>query len=161
MVDRIVSQIQTVDDIGLVFAYDPWDRDDLRNVTVSLINDQPTLRAWWVTGPVMNSESEGPLADGELLRSWIYTIHGIEGLAPAYDGDARGPGGDIVTLRDNAQGVSDALDADPHLGGACALSEPSTWPIQPEHRTFAGVVAVSYVKIAKRVMTFVSLEAVS
>jgi hypothetical protein len=158
VVDRVVELIETVPEIGLVFGHDPWDRNDIANVLVSEIAGRRTLRAWWVSGPVMaaayQGEAEGFISfDTSSIRTWTYTVHGVEGLAPAWPEDDRGPGGDLVTLRANAMAVTAALDADPLLADTCAGTEPCSWPAPPSHRTFAGLVAVSYIQIVKRVIT--------
>ncbi len=158
VVAEIVDLIEALPDIGKVFAHDPWDRNDIRNVLVSQIGGQSVLRAWWVSGPVMAATQEDTAAGRDSFgnmpqRTWTYTIHGVEGLAPAYPGDDRGPGGDIVTLRANAIAVTDALDADVLLGGTVPATLPCSWPNQPAHRSFAGLVAVSYIAIVKSVIT--------
>lgn len=158
VVAAITGHISSLPAIGLVFSHDPWDRNDIRNVVVSQIGGQRVLRAWWVSGPVMVGGYQGDAEgfhslDTSAIRTWTYTIHGVEGLAPAYPGDARGPGGDLVTLRANGEAITLALDGDPLLGDSCAGTEPCSWPAEPVHRTFAGLVAVSYLQILKRVIT--------
>lgn len=157
VVDAITAHISALPDIGLVFAHDPWDRNDIRNVVVSQIAGQSVLRAWWVSGPVMaagyQGDAEGHSFDTSAIRTWTYTIHGVEGLAPAYPGDTRGPGGDLVTLRTNGETITASLDADPLLDDTCAGTLPCSWPAAPAHRTFAGLVAVSYLQIVKQVVT--------
>lgn len=158
VVARMVEIIGALPEIGLVFGHDPWDRNDINNVLVSEISARPTLRAWWVSGPTMaatyQGESEGMVSfDTSSIRTWTYTVHGVEGLAPAWPDDERGPGGDLVTLRANAMAVTTALDADPLLADTCAGTEPCSWPAAPSHRTFAGLVAVSYIQIVKQVIT--------
>lgn len=157
-VSAITGHISSIPQVGMVFDHDPWDRNDIRNVLVSLIGGQSILRAWWVSGPVLASAHEdtaaGMVSFGNLsVRTWTYTIHGVEGLAPAYPGDTRGPGGDLVTLRANGEAITEAIDADMLLGGTCDGTEPCSWPAPPAHRTFAGLVAVSYLQIVKRVLT--------
>lgn len=158
VVAAISAHIAAQPNIGLVFDHDPWDRNDIRNVLVSQIGGQTVLRAWWISGPVLAADYEdrasGMVSFGGLIaRTWTYTIHGVEGLAPAWPGDTRGPGGDLVTLRANGEAITEALDADMLLGGTCPASDPCSWPTPPAHRTFAGLVAVSYLAIVKRVIT--------
>jgi len=158
VVDAIVDLIRSVPRIGIVFDHDPWDRNDIRNVLMSQIGGQSVLRAWWVSGPTMGAAQEDASADrvsfGNMpMRTWTYTIHGVEGLAPAYPGDTRGPGGDIVTLRANAVAITDALDEDVLLGGTAPAALPCVWPNQPAHRVFDARVVVSYIQIVKQVIT--------
>ncbi len=158
VVAHMVDLIAGLPRIGLTFPHDPWDRNDIANVLVSEIDGRRTLRAWWVSGPVMSATQEDIAAGRDSFgnmpqRTWTYTIHGVEGLAPAYPDDIRGPGGDIVTLRANAIAVTDALDADVLLGGTVPATLPCSWPNQPAHRSFAGLVAVSYIAIVKSVIT--------
>ncbi|MEA2704266.1 MAG: hypothetical protein QOD63_2211 [Actinomycetota bacterium] len=161
VVAAITAHISALPDIGLVFDHDPWDRENVRNVLVSTVAGRDTLRAWWVSGPVLaaayEDEASGMASLGNMaLRRWTYTIHGVEGLAPAYPGDTRGPGGDLLTLRANGEAITNALDADVLLGGTCATTEPCSWPAPPAHRTFAGLVAVSYLAIVKTALTLES-----
>lgn len=151
IVGELADRIGSISAIGLVWSHPFVDKSDLRNELVSQINGHPTLRSWWIDGPEMRAEAQG--FTDYARREWTFTIHGLEGLSPAWLDDNRGPGGDIVTLRDNASAVTDVLDADQTLAGTCAKAWPSNWPVRPEHRTFAGGVVVSYVQIQKRVTT--------
>lgn len=154
VVSAMVSTISALPEMGMVFSHDPWDRNDIANVLVSEIAARRTLRAWWVSGPVMDAGFQGETSfETSAIRTWTYTIHGVEGLAPAWPDDDRGPGGDLVTLRANAVALTIALDADYLLGDTCAGTDPCTWPAPPANRTFAGLVAVSYIQIVKRVLT--------
>lgn len=158
VIDRIAAIIGAVPASGLVYPYDPYDRNDIRNVLTSQIDGQSVLRGWWISGPVMDSAYQGDAEglgalDTSPQRTWVYTIHGVEGLAPAWPGDSRGPGGNIVTLRANGEAIMAALDADLHLAGSCAFTKPCEWPEPPTHRIFAGLVVVAYLQIVKRVIT--------
>lgn len=152
MITAIVDAIKTAPNIGLVWPHDLWDRDDILNVIKSKVAGRDIIRAWWVSGPEMDATFADAL-DGMATRTWTFTIHGIEGLAPAWDGDLRGPGGDLVTLKTNAGAVTDALDADLFLAGSCDQAMPCTWPVRPEHRMFAGGWATSYIQIQKVAVT--------
>lgn len=156
IVERMAELISEVPGRGLVWKHDPWDRDDVANLVVSDIEGRPTLRAWWISGPTTESEWVEGGHPIYVARWWEFSIHGVEGLAPAFDGDSRGPGGDIVTLREHMEAVVAAIDGagiDLDIPASVFDSRPCAVPEEPEHRTFADVVTVSYVRITKRVLT--------
>lgn len=153
VVDRLAALIDQVPGQGMVWKHDPWDRDDIADLVVSDIGGRPTLRAWWISGPTTDSQWVTPHTPTQVARWWEFTVHGVEGLAPAWEGDPREHGGDIVTLRDNLEAVMAEIDADYDLSGTAFDTRPCQVPEEPEHRTFADVVTVSYVRITKRVLT--------
>ena len=145
VVARIVNRIQTVANVGLVYAHDLWARDDLQPLLVSTIAGAPTLRAWWVSGPTMTAQRLTQTTGGYQERQWLYTLYGIEGLDAV--GDC------VVTLRDKALAVADALDLDPTLNSTCHRSWPCEWPQRPEFHSMLGVGGVALVQMTKQVLT--------
>jgi hypothetical protein len=142
---RIVTRIQSVSDVGLVWEHDVFSRRDLRQMLVSTIAGSATLRAWWITGPTMSARKLVQRPGGSIERVWRYSIHGVAGLSD--DGDS------VLTLRNLAVSVCDAIDLDETLGGAAIRTAPCEWAIAPENRAaFAGIGA-SYVAITKTVTT--------
>lgn len=144
VVARLKNRIQTISNIGVVHGFDVYSHKDIRPLIVSTIATVETLRAWWITGPIMVGRRAAQ-AGGELERSWQYQIHGIEGVSE--NGDS------IETLRSNALAVSDAIDADFDLNGTCHRTDPCTWRVQPENRQILAGVGVAYVQIVKPVVT--------
>lgn len=148
VVARLVTLIGSVDDIGLVHGHDIYDREDVRSLIVSDIDGTSTMRAWWVTGPTMSARRAEQREAGYTRRRWVYTIHGLEGLSA--DGDS------IDTLRANAASVSDVVDADFDLAGACHMTEPCAWS-KPINRRYVAGMTCSYVEISKPVVTLTTL----
>lgn len=142
---RLKNRIQTVPNVGLVWEHDVFARRDLRPMVVSTIAGQPTMRAWWITGPTMTARKAVQLPGGMIERQWRYTVHGVQGLTETGDS--------LLTLRNLAVLVADAIDLDETLGGAALRTSPCEWPVGPENRgAFAGVGA-SYVQLSKLVVT--------
>lgn len=160
VVDEFVSRIEAIEAIGLVHPFPLRDRKDIKELVVSEIDGYRTLRAWWIEGP--NVEAEWLVQMGQapwITRKWTYEIHGIEGLTPQDAWDLRPTGGDIVTIRDNAVLVMDALDngADLELGlgyDVVFSSSPCQIRQRPFQTTFLdGVLGAAYVVIEKRIET--------
>lgn len=145
IVARLKNRIQTVANIGLVHDHDIYNRKDLRPSVVSSILGVDTIRAWCITGPTLEAMQLVQRPGGEIERTWVYTIYGIEGLTD--------DGSSIVTLRSNALAVCDAIDADPMLGSTAHRSEPCVWRTAPENRTAWAGIGVSYMSFAKKVVT--------
>lgn len=142
---RMVTLIEALTDIGLVWPHDIMSRKDLRPLVVSEISGVDTMRAWWITGPPMQSRPMTSNPAAWIERTWTYQIHGIEGLVET--------GSSIETLRANALRISDAIDAEPDLNGTCHRTFPSTWSLPPENRSAWGGIGASYVVISKTVIT--------
>jgi hypothetical protein len=142
---RIRNRIQSVTDVGLVWEHDLFARADLRSMLVSQIGGQPSLRAWWITGPTMTGRRMVTSPSGLLERTWVYRVCGVEGLDES--------GSSLLTLRNLAVLVSDAIDADPTLANTCHRSQPCNWSVPPENRAAFAGVGVSYVEISKTVVT--------
>lgn len=145
VVARLKNRILTVANIGLVWDHDIYNRKDLRAIVVSNIGGNDVMRAWCITGPTLDARNMVQQPGGVIERTWVYTIYGLEGLSA--DGDS------IVTLRTNALAVCDAIDADPMLGSTVHRSEPCMWREQPQNRPAWAGIAVSYLSIAKKVVT--------
>lgn len=145
VVTRLAALIGTVTNIGKVHEHDIYDHDDMRDLVVSTIGGTPTLRAWYVVGPVMAGNRAEQREAGYVRRRWTYTIHGIEGL------DANNTAA-TATLRDNAVKVMDAIDADFDLNGTCFLTEPCAIVDEPATRLYP-VGACAHVAITKPVIT--------
>jgi hypothetical protein len=145
VVARLVNRVESVADIGLVYPFDIYSRDDLAPLVVSTINGVATLRAWWVTGPTMDGVRTVQAPGGAIERTWTYSIHGIVGLTDSGD--------HIETLRSLALAVTDALDLDMSLGSTCHRTSPCKWRTGPENRTVIASVGVAYVQIDKPVVT--------
>jgi hypothetical protein len=144
VVARIANRIQSVTDIGLVWTFDPYDRDDLRPWVMSTIGSVPTLRAWWVSGPTMEAQRATQSSAGHLLRRWTYTIYGVEGL--------NADGSSMATLRTNALAVTDAIDLDRDLAGTCHRTDPCSWRTIENRNAWLGI-AGAMVEITKTVHT--------
>lgn len=144
-VARLKALIETVPQIGLVYAHPLYNRDDLSTMLVSDIAGVRTLRAWSIVGPTMAGRNLVQRPGGHIERTWTYTIHGYEGLSP--DGDS------VVTIRANALAVCDAIDADPDLNGTVHRSQPCTWSVGPQNLLAWHGVAVTTVQIVKQVTT--------
>lgn len=142
VVARIVNRILTVPNIGLVHPEDPFNRTDLQPLLVSSVGGVPTTRAWWVSGPSLDSGHATVHQGGYIERDWTYRIYGVDGMPDA--------GGSIATLRTLANAVSDALDVDRTLGGTCSRTRPCEWA-EPEIRQ--AVVLVAWVCLTKTVTT--------
>lgn len=165
IVDRMAELIAEVPGIGLVRKFPLRDRSDIRNLIVSSIDGQDTLRAWWIEGP--NLEASWLVQMGQapwITRNWTWEIHGVEGLTPAWPGDPRLTGGDIETIRDNATLVMDALDGGDdldlglgytaHPGDIVFSSSPCQIRQRPTQTTFLeGKLPLAYVVIEKRIET--------
>lgn len=145
VIARLKALIETVPDRGPVYSHDIYQRDDLATLIVSEIATVRTLRAWWITGPRMDSQRLTQVSAGYIERQWTYEIHGVEGLSA--NGDS------LVTLRAKALAATDAIDADIGLSGAAHRSLPCRWRIPPENRALWSGVACSYVVIEKSVIT--------
>lgn len=145
VVARIKNRIETVPYSGPVYAEDIYARDDLRDMLVSNIAGQDTLRAWWITGPTMSGQRTTQTSTGYIERHWTYWIHGIEGI--------RSDGTTLQALRDMAVLVSDAIDSDLTLGNTCHRTNPCSWPVQPAYRTASDVIVTGYVELMKPVVT--------
>jgi len=142
---RLKNRIQSVANVGLVWEHDVFSRRDLRAMIVSEIGGQPTMRAWWITGPTMTARKAVQLPGGMVERVWRYSVHGVHGLSDTGDS--------LLTLRNLAVLVADAIDLDETLAGSALRTSPCEWPVAPENRSaFAGVGA-SYVQLSKTVVT--------
>lgn len=155
--DRYVDLIGAIQSIGLVQAFNPFARTDISGLIVSEIDGIKVMRAWWVQGPTMEARFVTEVTPGHVARTWTWEIHGIEGVAPAWEGDTRTAGQELNTLRDNAAAVTDALDADDiGMDGLVFRSWPCEWADEPAHIEFGepgnGFVC-AYAVITKRVMT--------
>lgn len=143
VVARLVNRISTVANCGLVHTEDPFSRDDLRPLVVSTIAGEPTMRAWWVSGPSMRGTRVVQSTAGPILRAWTYSIFGCEGLAGS---------GPQQRLRNLALAVTDAIDRDPDLGGTVHRSDLCTWRLIENRAAWRGIAA-SWVEITKTVHT--------
>lgn len=152
---RMVELVEGIDAIGVVLDHNPRDRKDITEHITADIDGIRVMRAWWVQGPYMTSRWLTRMSPQHVDRTWIYEIHGIEGLTPAFPGDTRGPGEDLVTLRNNGVAVCDAIDADYDLSGSVFDAEPCQWRSPgPQHRTFGpagGGFGAAHLIIEKRV----------
>lgn len=163
IVDRLAERIETVASIGRVLKWDPYDRSDISEWITSEMDGVLMTRAWWVSGPTMGPMPQAQGRNGWLTsmspqhipRLWTFTIHGVEGLSPAQDGDTRDPGESLQTLRDFAVQVSDALDSDGlDHGGTTFNSHASFWQTEPRIEAFGRAqIALAHVVIAKQVST--------
>lgn len=142
---RIKALIETVPNIGRVFPFPLYNRDDLGTLLVSEIGGARTLRAWAIVGPTMVGRNMVQRPGGHIERTWTYTIHGYEGLSAAGDS--------IVTVQANALAVCDVLDADPGLNGTVHRSQPCSWTVGPQNGISAAGIALSSVQIVKQVTT--------
>lgn len=145
VVARIKNRIETVPDVGRVHTFDIYSADDLQPLIVSRIDGEDVLRAWWITGPAMNSRPMVQSTAQHIERTWTYYVNGVVGVLP--------DGSHIETLRSLALAISDALDLDRDLNGTVHRAEPCRWVIAPENRTVVAGVGVGYVQIHKPVVT--------
>lgn len=157
VVDRIVGRILTIPSIGVVRGFNPFARSDIADQVVAEIDGVRTLRCWWVQGPTMTAVFPTQMSPPFVHRTWTYEVHGIEGVAPAWDGDPREPGAELNTLRDNAALVTDVLDADDlDMGGLVHSTQPCKWSDEPLHVAFGDSgdqFVVAYAVITKVVTT--------
>jgi hypothetical protein len=158
IVERMASRIEAIADIGRVLRFNPFARDDVSDLIVGPTGDaEKVLRAWWIQGPTMTAAWAPGTSPPWVLRTYGWEIHGIEGVAPAWDGDLRDPGEDLQTLRDNTAAVCDALDTDTlDMGGLVFKAEACQISDEPAHAVFGeagSMFAVGYVVITKTVKT--------
>ncbi len=141
---RMKTLIEAIVDIGPVYDFDLFSRTDLAPLVVTRIAGEPTMRAWWFSGPTMLGRRMVSTSSGWLERTWRYTIYGIEGLTD--DGIS------IAVLRANALAVADAIDVEHDLNGTCHRSAPSTFQVLENRSAWAGIGA-SFVQINKEIVT--------
>lgn len=145
VIARLKAVIETVPNIGLVYPYPLYNRDDLGSLLVSEIGRVRTLRAWAIVGPTMAGRNMVQRPGGHIERTWTYTIHGYEGLSA--DGDS------IVTVQANALAICDVIDVDPDLNGTVHRSQPCSWTLGPQNLISWHGIALSTVQIVKQVTT--------
>lgn len=161
IVDRFAARIETVDDIGRVLKWDPYDRMDLAEWITDEVGGITMTRAWWIAGPTMGPNPNARARNGWLTgmspqfvpRLWAFTIHGVEGLS--FAGDTRDPGEALQTLRTFAVQVTDALDSDAlGHGGATFDSHACMWQQEPKIEAFGRVgILLAHAVITKQVST--------
>lgn len=158
IVDRMVARIGTIANIGRVLKSSPFDRLDVADLIVGQTGESDrVLRVWWVQGPTMSADWLTGMSPQHISRTYTFEIHGIEAVAPAWEGDVREAGEDLQLLRDNAIAVCDVLDADDlGMGGLVFKAEPCQIQEEPVLAVFEiGEMAVplDYVVIQKVVKT--------
>lgn len=141
---RMKTLIEAITDIGPVYDFDLFSRTDLAPLVVTRIGGEPTMRAWWFSGPTMAGRRMVNTATGWLERTWRYTVYGIEGLTETGDS--------LVTLRANALAVADAIDVEHDLNGSCHRTGPSSIVVLEHRAAWAGIGA-SFVQINKEIVT--------
>jgi hypothetical protein len=145
VIDRIAALVAQVPNIGLVWPHDIWHRTDIAERVVSDINATPTIRAWYVTGPTMQSAQAVQRVGGEIERTWTYQVHGLTGLDET--------GAALRTLISLGLAVTDRLDNDRTLANTAHRTMPCTWDEDPGLRLFPGEFAACYLTVTKRVIT--------
>jgi hypothetical protein len=145
--DHMADLIGALPDMGRVFTYDLWHRDDLADVIVSDIGGTPTARAWWIVGPSLADPEYLTHAQpaNAILRPWIWTVQCLEGL------DAQNATS-VSRLRTNLLAVMDALDADRNMGGSAHRVDPCRVTEAPQIRLM-GTWAFAYAELTKVIYT--------
>jgi hypothetical protein len=156
-VDQLVALVQSVADIGLVYPSNIRHRQDIAGLVVSSINGVDTLRAWWVQGPTTESRRLSKMGDVE--QTWIFELHGIEGLDDTGTGATPPTRSDLERLRANAFAVCAAIDGDEDLREMAFRIWPCVWRRQPIHTTFgtSNRFGAAYVVLEKRLSTLQTL----
>ena len=145
-VARMATLIEAIDEIGNVYPYEFFRRKsdatiDAMHLKISGVH---TLRFWWISGPTMTAQ-RAVSGDGTMERSWEYTIHGAFGVTETGDS--------IELARTKALAVLDAIDAEHDLNGTCHRTNPGRFAVAPSHREILDGVGVTYVEIAKTVVS--------